>query len=127
MGKQVAMILRLFCKNGNFIQIEYEQKLIVQRLQSHSFPCGYRDPIIECRKLVDKDILINSNFEMVDNQQIAPLGLKGSVKIQLNIDDINQLKGQDLLLKEGSKVVKRIAITGKGLTVQDVPNGVYTI
>ncbi|ARF67479.1 hypothetical protein B7C51_06090 [Paenibacillus larvae subsp. pulvifaciens] len=79
------------------------------------------------RKLVDKDILINSNFEMVDNQQIAPLGLKGSVKIQLNIDDINQLKGQDLLLKEGSKVVKRIAITGKELTVQDVPNGVYTI
>ncbi|MDT2277285.1 hypothetical protein P7H20_23930 [Paenibacillus larvae] len=37
------------------------------------------------------------------------------------------MKGQDLLLKEGSKVVKRIAITGKELTVQDVPNGVYTI
>ncbi|MDT2287776.1 hypothetical protein P7H17_19310 [Paenibacillus larvae] len=80
------------------------------------------------RKLVDKDILINSNFEMVDNQQIAPLGLKGSVKIQLNIDDINQLKGQDLLLKKKEvRSCKRIAITGKELTVQDVPNGVYTI
>ncbi|MDT2294739.1 hypothetical protein P7H15_20720 [Paenibacillus larvae] len=84
MGKQVAMILRLFCKNGNFIQIEYRQKLI--RSKGYKATASLADIVSEsqlsnARKLVDKDILINSNFEMVDNQQIAPLGLKGSVKI----------------------------------------------
>lgn len=38
MGKQVAMILRLFCKNGNFIQIEYRQKLIVQKATKPQLP-----------------------------------------------------------------------------------------
>ncbi|MDT2191209.1 hypothetical protein [Paenibacillus larvae] len=75
--------------------IEYRQKLIVQKATKATASLAdivSESQLSNARKLVDKDILINSNFEMVDNQQIAPLGLKGSVKIQLNIDDINQLK-----------------------------------
>ncbi|MDT2193730.1 hypothetical protein [Paenibacillus larvae] len=80
MGKQVAMILRLFCKKWKLYTDRIQAE--INRSKGYKATASLADIVSEsqlsnARKLVDKDILINSNFEMVDNQQIAPLGLKG--------------------------------------------------
>ncbi|MDT2242926.1 hypothetical protein P7H22_24920 [Paenibacillus larvae] len=55
-GETRVMILRLFCKNGNFIQIEYRQKLIVQKGASYtaSQDIVSESQLSNARKLVDK-------------------------------------------------------------------------
>ena len=83
--------------------------------------------LVAARALVDPEILINSNFEMVDNQDIAPLGLKGTVHLTIDIPDIAELKNQSLLIKEGSKIVKEIKLNSKEITIESIPNGVYTM
>ncbi|MFS7261279.1 putative mucin/carbohydrate-binding domain-containing protein [Carnobacterium divergens] len=79
------------------------------------------------RALVDPNILINSNFEMVGNQEIAPLGLKGNVHLTLDVQDITDFKGKTILIKEGSKVVKEIKLDSKEITIENMPNGIYTL
>ena len=62
--------------------------------------------LAKARALVDPDIPINSNFEIVTNQQIASLGLKGNLHIHLNTNEIDTLKGRKIKLKEGNTVVQ---------------------
>lgn len=79
------------------------------------------------RKLIDDTLLVNSNFEMVDNRDIAPLGLTGDMHITLDIDDLNQLKGKKLKLKDGTEIVKEVTITSKDIVIPNIPNGIYTL
>ncbi|WP_371411522.1 putative mucin/carbohydrate-binding domain-containing protein [Bacillus toyonensis] len=81
----------------------------------------------QARSLINRNILINSNFEMVKNAEIAPLQLKGNLKIQLNTKDIESFKGETIQLKEGKTVIKELPIEGKTISFTDVPNGIYTL
>ncbi|MFB4337784.1 putative mucin/carbohydrate-binding domain-containing protein [Bacillus sp. BR_16] len=83
--------------------------------------------LAKARALVDPDIPINSNFEIVTNQQIASLGLKGNLHIHLNTNEIDTLKGRKIKLKEGNTVVQEKTIETADINLQDVPNGVYTV
>nr|WP_278250972.1 putative mucin/carbohydrate-binding domain-containing protein [Enterococcus sp. DIV0212c] len=83
--------------------------------------------LANARKLVDPTILMNSNFELVNNKDIAPLGLEGDIEIHLAIDDINILKGETLKLKEGSHVIQEVEIDQENIHFYNVPNGVYTV
>ncbi|PHD58998.1 putative mucin/carbohydrate-binding domain-containing protein [Bacillus wiedmannii] len=83
--------------------------------------------LVEARAIVDPEILINSNFEMVTNQQIAPLGLKGNLNIHLNTDHLESFKGEKIQLKEGNKVIQEQKIETEDIKFQDVPNGIYTV
>ncbi|MDT2288683.1 hypothetical protein P7H17_25200 [Paenibacillus larvae] len=57
-GKQVAMILRLAQKWKLYTDRIQAEINVQKRLQSHSFPCGYRlrIPLSNARNFVDKDI-----------------------------------------------------------------------
>ncbi|MGX7244644.1 putative mucin/carbohydrate-binding domain-containing protein [Enterococcus quebecensis] len=81
------------------------------------------------RRLTDNSMLINSNFQMVNNQDIASLGLKGSLTVKLNTNGLASLNNQKIYLKEGKKVVKEATIKSNSntITFNDVPNGVYTV
>ncbi|WP_218951293.1 putative mucin/carbohydrate-binding domain-containing protein [Bacillus sp. AR2-1] len=83
--------------------------------------------LVEARAIVDPEILINSNFEMVTNQQIAPLGLKGNLNIHLNTDHIESFKGKKIQLKEGNKVIQEQKIETENIKFQYIPNGIYTV
>ncbi|MCQ0955019.1 enhancin, partial [Bacillus cereus] len=83
--------------------------------------------LAKARALVDPDIPINSNFEIVTNQQIASLGLKGNLHIHLNTNEIDTLKGGKIKLKEGNTVIQEKTIETADINLQDVPNGVYTV
>ena len=63
--------------------------------------------LAKARALVDSDIPINSNFEIVTNQQIASLGLKGNLHIHLHTNELDTLKGGKIKLKEGIQLFKR--------------------
>lgn len=78
------------------------------------------------RKLVEGSAMINSNFQMVTNQDIAALGLKGNLTVRLNTDNFEALRNSKAYLKDGKKIVKETTITSNNLTFKDVPNGVYS-
>ncbi|WP_207696222.1 hypothetical protein DOK67_0002046 [Enterococcus sp. DIV0212c] len=79
------------------------------------------------RKSIDSQILINSNFEIIHNQQLAPLGLRGSLTIDLKIDDINKIKGKKIRLLDGKDVVSETVIDQEQVYFDDIPNGIYTL
>lgn len=81
--------------------------------------------LARARALVDPSYLINSNFEMVRNDEIAALNLAGDLTLQLETEDINELSGIKVILKDGAKKIATQTIQGKQMTFKNVPNGVY--
>ncbi|MGX7418098.1 putative mucin/carbohydrate-binding domain-containing protein [Carnobacterium gallinarum] len=79
------------------------------------------------RELLDDSILINSNFEMVQNQDIASLNLSGNLTLQLKSNDIQDLKGIKITLKDGTKEVASQIIDGEQISFKDIPNGIYSL
>lgn len=77
--------------------------------------------------LVDPNYLINSNFEMVKNNEIADLKLAGDLTLQLNSESINNLKGVKVTLKDGKKTVETQEIQTDKVTFKSVPNGIYRL
>ncbi len=80
--------------------------------------------LARARKLVDPSYLINSNFEMVQNKEIAALNLKGDLTIELSLKDLNLLKGTKITLKDGAKEIATQEITGGVVTFKNIPNGI---
>ncbi|SDB82775.1 Peptidase M60, enhancin and enhancin-like [Leuconostocaceae bacterium R-53105] len=79
------------------------------------------------RELLDPNILINSNFELVQNKDIQTLGLHGNLTVNLVGNQLTELQGQELVLKDGDQVVASQTITGNQVTFSQVPNGVYAV
>lgn len=77
--------------------------------------------------LSDK-LLIDSQFALITNQDIAGLQLPGgALSIHLKIDEFDQLKGKTLQLKNGPEIVKEVRIDSPDLLVENLKNGIYTI
>lgn len=83
--------------------------------------------LLRARNMLDDSILINSNFEMVQNQELAPLNLKGDLTIQLKTEEIQNLVGMKVTLKDGKQEVSSQIINSDQLIFKDVPNGVYSV
>ncbi|WP_260445416.1 putative mucin/carbohydrate-binding domain-containing protein [Listeria booriae] len=83
--------------------------------------------LLDARLLVDPNVTIRSNFTMVTNEEIAPLNLTGSLNIELDTENIQDLKGTKIQIKNGKKVVQEQFIQGKQVTFENLPNGVYTV
>lgn len=81
--------------------------------------------LTRARQLVDPAYLINSNFEMVRNDEIAELKLKGDLTVLLNTDDSSTLTDIKVTLKDGSKKIATQDVQGQKVTFKNVPNGVY--
>ncbi|WP_143140039.1 putative mucin/carbohydrate-binding domain-containing protein, partial [Enterococcus haemoperoxidus] len=77
--------------------------------------------------LLDQSILINSNFEMVQNKDISSLNLHGQLTIQLKTENIQDLKGIKLSLNDGNKEIGAQTIDGDKLVFDNIPNGVYRL
>lgn len=77
------------------------------------------------RELVDPSYLINSNFEMVQNNEIASLNLRGNLTIQLQTENITDLIGTKAILKDGSKEIAVQEIQNDKLVFSNVANGIY--
>lgn len=70
---------------------------------------------------------LETPFSLVDTDQLAFSGLSGTATMHLKIDDFSQVEGQNLILTNGAKEIKRMKITSKDMNLGVLPNGIYTI
>lgn len=78
-------------------------------------------------ELLDSQILINSNFEMVQTKEIAPLGLKGNAIIHFNSEELDSLDGVRVALADGAEILSEQTIQGGKVSFENIPNGVYRL
>ncbi|MBC2283912.1 putative mucin/carbohydrate-binding domain-containing protein [Listeria booriae] len=79
------------------------------------------------RESVKQQLKLKTEVSIVDNSQIASLGLRGNVTIDFDIADFKDIKGKHLKLTDGEKIVKDVIITSPTMKLNNLPNGVYTI
>lgn len=70
---------------------------------------------------------LDSDFSLVDVQQLKSSGLKGNVTLRLNIDDFSQIYGDDLILLDGARCAGKLPINLTEMVLHDLPIGVYTL
>ncbi len=86
-----------------------------------------KDKLADARNLLDAKLLVTSNFEMVTNEEIAPLNLKGEITFNLQADNMAELYGSEIRLRDGAKIIQEKTITGNTVKFSDVKNGVYSV
>ncbi|EUJ45953.1 putative mucin/carbohydrate-binding domain-containing protein [Listeria riparia] len=79
------------------------------------------------RLLVDPNVTIRSNFTMVTNAEIAALNLAGDLDIELDTENLQDLKGTKIQIKNGKHIVQEQFIQDKQVQFKNLPNGVYTV
>lgn len=90
----------------------------------HVVPKEYQHKVMET---FDQKNLISSRFQVVDNDEIAFLGLTGNATVQLSDTIFNKLNGETMNLKDGNNIIASEVITDKNVTFNTIPNGVYSI
>lgn len=83
--------------------------------------------LAQARELLDPTIPLNSNFELVTNDDLVPLGLSGDLKLSFDSDDSTKLDGITVSLVQGNDVIKTGVISDGSISFTDLPNGVYTL
>ncbi|MBC2116904.1 putative mucin/carbohydrate-binding domain-containing protein [Listeria booriae] len=83
--------------------------------------------LLSARLLVDPNVMIRSNFTMVTNAEIAALNLTGNLNIELDTENIQDLKGTKIQIKNGKQVVQEQFIQDKQVQFKNLPNGIYTV
>ena len=76
---------------------------------------------------IRKDLNLEGKYSLVSNQDIEKYNMKGSIKLNISINDFEQIKGQKIYIKDGKNVVKEITIEDKNIVVNNIPAGVYRI
>ncbi|MBC2187692.1 putative mucin/carbohydrate-binding domain-containing protein [Listeria booriae] len=79
------------------------------------------------RESAKQQLKLKTDVAIVDNDQIASLGLKGNVTVNFDIADFKDIKGKRLKLSDGKKIVIDEIITNPTMKLDNLPNGVYTI
>lgn len=65
-------------------------------------------------------------YSLVEPDDLADFGYMSQVKFQIAIDDIDQIRGKEIRIKNGGRIVKRLPVTSK--TIQtEIPVGAYEV
>ncbi len=65
-------------------------------------------------------------YSLVSTEELAGTGYTSQIDLQLEIDDILQIQGKDILIKNGNKIVKTVPVTGKNISIE-IPIGIYEV
>lgn len=65
-------------------------------------------------------------YSLVSTDDLADTGYTSQVNLQLAIDDILQIQGKEILIKNGTEIVKTVPVTGTNLNIE-LPIGIYEI
>lgn len=76
---------------------------------------------------IRKDLNLEGKYSLVSNQDIEKYNMKGSIKLNISIDDFEQIKGQKIYIKDGKNTVKEVTIEIKNMTIDNMPTGVYRV
>ncbi|WP_051999549.1 hypothetical protein [Listeria cornellensis] len=81
------------------------------------------DNLVKARQ----DIALDSKWALVDNAQLNKYALKQDIKLNLDIKDVSQIKGQTLKIMDGSTVIKEVVIQDKTVELKNMPVGIYSV
>lgn len=63
---------------------------------------------------------------LVETDDLAYTGYTSQVQFQIQIDDLEQIKNKDIVIKNGKKIVKKIPVTAASIKTE-LPVGVYEV
>ncbi len=78
--------------------------------------------LVRARQLIDPNYLINSNFELVTNEEVASLGLVGDLTIEILPSDLSNFEGLTVELKDGATIIASQPVQQK-MTFKNIPTG----
>lgn len=73
-----------------------------------------------------KELGLPGVYCLADADDLAFTGYTSQVEFQIEIDDLTQIRGKNIVIKNGKKIVKRIPVTGTSLTAE-IPIGAYEV
>lgn len=73
------------------------------------------------------ELALDGNYALVSNSDIEKYNMTGNATINIAIDQIEQIKGKKIYIKDGSKIVKEATINEQTIKIEDIPVGIYTI
>lgn len=65
-------------------------------------------------------------YALVTTDDLAYTGYQSRVNLNLEIDDLAQIQGKNIVIKNGSVIVKKLPVTGKNMSVE-LPVGIYEV
>lgn len=72
-----------------------------------------------------KELNLEGKYSLVNNEEIAKYSMTGNIEIDISIDDLEQISGKKMYIKDGSKIVREIVIDTNKISVEDLPVGIY--
>lgn len=76
---------------------------------------------------IRKDLNLEGNYSLVSNEELEKYNMKGSLSLKITIDDLEQLQGKKLYIKDGKNIIKEILIENSNIDIKDLPVGIYTL
>lgn len=76
---------------------------------------------------IKSDLNLKCNYQLVTNEQLKKYNIKGSSKINIQIEDINKLKGKYIQIKEGNKEIAKAEIDANEVIIPNIPVGIYEL
>ncbi len=66
-------------------------------------------------------------YRLVDNETYNKYNIVGNATIKINIDDLEKIKGKELIIKDQDKIIRKEKITSNEVTIKDLNVGSYDI
>jgi hypothetical protein len=85
--------------------------------------------LVDCTLLekIQTQLNLKSLLELVDPSSLRVTGLRGNVKLNIEIDDFTQIHNTEFMLMDGSNCVYKNRITQPNITLTQIPIGVYSL
>ena len=71
--------------------------------------------------------VIKYDYKLVKNDEIASLNLSSNVKVNVKMDDVSLVEGQESILYDGTKAVAKGVVKNGVVEFKDVPVGTYKL
>ncbi len=67
------------------------------------------------------------NYGITENSLLRTSGITTSLTLNIDIDEIENIKGKTIRIKDGNTVIKSIKVETKNITIDDLPLGTYLL
>jgi len=69
---------------------------------------------------------LNGIYSLVSTDDLADTGYTSRVNLKIRIDDLSAIENENILIKNGEKIVKQLPVTAENMTVE-LPVGIYEV
>ena len=68
---------------------------------------------------------IDRKYSLATNEVLQKYNIKGDITLNIDIDEISNIQGKIILLKQGNNIIKTIKVDGNQINAKDLPIGTY--